>query len=63
MPHASFLQVVVYQYPESGNCEDCEFSEHIESDQTFRFQNYMCQAGCVNNTGTFCPVKEIKVTG
>lgn len=62
MPHQPFYQVIVYGYPESGNCEDCDYSEPIESSQTFRFQTFLCQAGCTLNDGQHCPTKEVKPT-
>lgn len=58
---------VMYEWPESQICMDCQHSEFIMSDK-LNNSNYLCMEGCDNNDGVVCPefeqksgVKEVEV--
>ena len=47
-------QVVVYDWPDSQTCVDCEYGEFVES-ESFSSSNYICKVGSARNTGSACP--------
>jgi polyferredoxin len=52
-----YHQVIVYDWPESQTCMDCEHGEFVES-ETFSSSNYICKVGSVRNSGSACPDKK-----
>jgi hypothetical protein len=52
-----YHNVIVYDWPDSQICLDCEYGEFVES-ETFSSSNYICKAGSVRNNGSACPDKK-----
>ena len=55
-------EVVIYRWPSSQICMDCEHGEFVQS-KTFNSNDYICWAGCVENRGDFCPRHKIREEG
>lgn len=50
-----FHKIIVYDWPYSQICMDCDYSEFIQSEKTFNSSNYVCSLNETRNDGTSCP--------
>ena len=48
-------KVVLYEWPESQKCMDCEHGEFVAFIENSRGSDYICHIGCTENDGVECP--------
>ena|GEM_PF-1803203 len=56
------FKVIIYSWPYSQLCMDCENSEFVTS-ETYCLSAYICKLDSVRNTGTSCPDRTKKKGG
>lgn len=52
-------EIVVYDWPLSQTCSECQNGELITSTETFQNNNYICHVRCQVNDGLECPDFEV----